>query len=63
MKITCLAVGKKHEPEFAAAIQKYQTRLQVYLSFEFEYIPATNNPRVGNHTETMQRRRYRRASR
>lgn len=41
MKITCLTVGKKHDPELAAAINKYQSRLSIYLSFEFEYIPPT----------------------
>ncbi len=53
MKIICLAVGKKHEPEFAAAIQKYQDRLSVYLTFEFEYIPATT---ITRESETILKR-------
>lgn len=38
MRITCLTVGKKHDPVIAGAIQEYEKRLSAYVDFEFEYI-------------------------
>lgn len=42
MKIVCLAVGKKHEAEFRAAIDMYQGRLSRYVDFNFQLIPASD---------------------
>ena len=42
MKITCLTVGKKHDPNLTRAIEEYEKRLRAYVEFEFEYIPASD---------------------
>jgi 23S rRNA (pseudouridine1915-N3)-methyltransferase len=45
MRILCLTVGKKHDPQFASAIETYQQRLAPYVSFEFGYIPPSDTSR------------------
>ena len=50
MKIVCLTVGKKHDSDLAAVIAKYQTRLNAYTNFEFEYI---NTSTIDTESEAM----------
>lgn len=38
MKIICLTVGKKHDPDLRSAIQKYEDRLKRYSDFSFQLI-------------------------
>lgn len=42
MKIVCLAVGKKHESELQASIQKYADRLARYVDFDFQLTPSSD---------------------
>ncbi len=42
MKITCLTVGKKHDQNFASAIQEYEKRLSAYVNFSFDYIAPSD---------------------
>ena len=40
MTITCLCVGKKHDKTIIQAIETYQTRLNAYVQFNFEFVPT-----------------------
>jgi len=40
MKITILAIGKKHDPKLQAAIEDYSKRLSHYAKFEWKLVEA-----------------------
>ncbi len=40
MKLLCLAIGKKHDPAIAVAIDDYTKRLQHYTPLEWQLLPA-----------------------
>lgn len=42
MKIVCLTVGKKHNPELVAAIEHYEKRLKPYVDFSFDYVQPSD---------------------
>ena len=42
MTITCITVGKKHDPAYSQAIKLYEDRLIHYVSFSFEFIPISD---------------------
>lgn len=42
MNIVGLTVGKKHDPELAAGIEKYLKRLSRYVDFSFVIIPGSD---------------------
>lgn len=42
MKITCITVGKKHDPKLVNAIEDYEKRLKSYCDFSWAYIPTSD---------------------
>lgn len=42
MKVTCITVGKKHDPKLAGAIEDYEKRLRNYCDFSWVYIPTSD---------------------
>lgn len=42
MKIVCISVGKKHEKELMAAIEKYEKRLKKFCDFSWQIIPSSS---------------------
>lgn len=44
MKITILAIGKKHDPKLEAAISNYSQRLARYVKFEWKLVEAKITP-------------------
>ncbi len=41
MKIACIAIGKKHDPLLAAAIDDYTARLRHYAPLHWQLIPSS----------------------
>lgn len=42
MKIVCVTIGKKHDPNLAPLIQDYEKRLQKSCDFSWQIIPASD---------------------
>lgn len=42
MNIVCITVGKKHSPAFVAMISDYEKRLNIYVTFNFLYVPTSD---------------------
>lgn len=41
MKIVCLTVGKKHDPNLAVAIEEYEKRLKGSCDFSWQYLSSS----------------------
>lgn len=42
MKIVCISVGKKHEPNVGEIIAEYEKRLKPFVDFSWEIIPSSD---------------------
>ena len=42
MKIICISVGKKHDPELVDAIARYEKRLQTSCYFSWQIVPSND---------------------
>lgn len=54
MNIVCLAVGKKHDPNIADAIDDYTSRLQHYVTMQWQIIPAAQGKMSEDQTKRVE---------
>ncbi len=54
MKIICLAVGKKHDPTIATAVDDYAARLQHYTSFNWQLLPPAQGKMVSSEARRVE---------
>lgn len=54
MNIVCLAVGKKHDANIADAIDDYTSRLQHYVTMQWQIIPAAQGKMSMDQTKRVE---------